>query len=286
MSSDLAAAMVRSLFCGMRPGEKRLAVFVAYSDETEVFGPEDNFLMGGFVSNETDWPWVAKAWQERVLDGTPNIPYLHMREIKNEKWRNEHRITLRESEIRISEAAEVVGAFGNIAAIVSSVRRSDFNAVFNRKNRKKRHIPIGLNEPDYLCFVAYAAFMLGQVHRKWPEATKVNFVVSLKHGVSNHIKEFKEAMRDQLDEDLRNLLGDVFPASMDTMLPLQAADVLMWHIQRCFSMGMDQRKMEPCDGGRLGKLLQHGDTDGTIHKWERAELEQMAERWTKSGLMT
>src|ERR1700686_3067758 len=86
---QLAEALIRSLFCGFRPGEKRMAVFVAYSDESGSGDARGQFLVGGYVASEQDWPYVAGAWQERVLDGPPRIPYLHMRECRNADWRQE-----------------------------------------------------------------------------------------------------------------------------------------------------------------------------------------------------
>jgi hypothetical protein len=271
-------------------GEKRVAVFVAYSDETEVNRQDDSFLMGGYVSNEEDWPWMAHAWQERVLDGPPIIPYLHMREIRNHNWRAQHGISYNAAEERIDEAARVMQSFGNLAAIASRIRRSQVNSIFNKPGRKKRHIPKGIDEPDYFCFVSYAALILGQVQKKWPSADRVNFVISRKKGVSDYISTIREHIYDFLcrHEEYRglgSLLGDVIPASMEHMLPLQSADVLMWHIQRYYAAGKQQKNMHPCDAVRTAKLTHDGQLDGTVHEWERSDLEQMAEIWARAGLL-
>jgi hypothetical protein len=54
-----------------------VAVYVAFSDEASVRNTEGEFFVAGYVASELEWPWVARAWQERVLDGPPRIPYLH-----------------------------------------------------------------------------------------------------------------------------------------------------------------------------------------------------------------
>jgi hypothetical protein len=43
--------------------------------------------------------------------------------------------------------------------------------------------------------------------------------------------------------------------------------------------------MEVSDGIRLARLIQDGDLDMTVHTWERAELEDMADKWTAAGLL-
>src|SRR5207247_2038198 len=139
-----------SLFCGFRQGERRMAVYVAYSDESEVAQPNGEFLFGGYIANETDWPCVSRAWQERVLDGPPPIPYLHLREIRNAAWRSQHGITLNDSEERISEAARIMNSFGNTAAMVSTIRRADLEGLFHRGYATRKNVPVGINEPDYL----------------------------------------------------------------------------------------------------------------------------------------
>jgi hypothetical protein len=200
----LAAALVRALFCGQSPGENRMAVFVAYSDESGVGDPSGEFLVGGYVAREDEWPWIARAWQERVLDGPPKIPYLHMREIRDPEWRQQRRISVNDAEERVSEAVRVMRGSGSVYAITSTMKRSDLTEIFSHDDfkRSKKKTVIGLDEPDYLCFIGYAAFVLGQIYKKHPEVEKVNFVVSRKKGITERINQFHEGMRQYLDPKL------------------------------------------------------------------------------------
>jgi hypothetical protein len=125
-----------------------VAVFVAFSDETEVAQADGEFFFGGYVAREDEWPWVSRAWQERVLDGPPSIPYLHMREIRNEDWRATHGISLHDAESRVSEAARIMQSFGNIAVVASSIRRSQLKETFQLRYKKAKHVPVGLDQPD------------------------------------------------------------------------------------------------------------------------------------------
>jgi hypothetical protein len=59
-----------------------MAVYVAYSDESDVGDTNGSFIMGGFLASEQDWIELSELWQNRVLNGPPKIPYLHMKEIR------------------------------------------------------------------------------------------------------------------------------------------------------------------------------------------------------------
>src|SRR5437899_3049383 len=123
--ATLAAALTRALFCGMRPGENRLAVFVSHSDETEAMSGRKRFLVGGYVAPETDWPYFAGEWDERVLAGPPRIPYLHMREITSPAWRSDHGISREQAEARVDVGVDVIGSAGSLSVLTSSLSRTD-----------------------------------------------------------------------------------------------------------------------------------------------------------------
>jgi len=156
-----------------------MAVFVAFSDESECFGPNSEVFLGGYIAREDDWPWFARAWQERVLDGPPALPFLHMREINDPEWREKYGVKDLDVYGRIREASRVVRSFGNLAAVAGGIRRADLIEAFQQdRYRKRRHVPVGIDEPDYLAFLVYAYSTIHVVHRKWPEAQKVDFVAA------------------------------------------------------------------------------------------------------------
>ena len=263
----------------------QVATFLAYSDESAVGHVDGEFFFGGYVAREDEWPWMTRAWQERVLDGPPPIPFLHMREIRDPRWRSEQDISFNDAEERISEATRIMDSFGNIAGIISTVRKSDMRDVFASRYRKHKNIPVGINEPDYPCFLAYAAFMIGQVYRKWPEVHKVNFIIDQKKTISHHIATFKDELTEYLEPEFRYLVGQVIPGTKEQFLPLQAADVLLWHVQRYYAAGQCQPRMDASDAMRLARLIQNGTLDGTVHHWGRSELELMADKWERVGLI-
>jgi hypothetical protein len=208
-----------------------------------------------------------------------------MREIRNDQWRSRYHLSFNEAEDRVCEAARIMDSFGNMAAIASIIRPSDLHNVFYKRYKKRKHVPTGIDEPDYFCFLAYATYIIGQVHRKWPGAERVNFVVSHKKTVTHHIESFRDELQKAILPDLSDLVGDLIAANQEDTIPLQCADVLLWHMQRYYASGRSQRNMNSSDAMRLAGLIQNGVLDGTVHEWELGELEQMSEQLAEAGLI-
>ena len=82
-----------------------MTVFIAAGDEADDPAQAGTFLYGAFVAPLWDWQdWFSPAWEERVLNQHPPIPYLHMTEIRSSRWRMKHGITQSQSERRVDEA--------------------------------------------------------------------------------------------------------------------------------------------------------------------------------------
>jgi hypothetical protein len=112
---------------------------------------------------------------------------------------------------RVSEAAKVMQSFGNTVVITSAIRRSELQEIFQQRYAKRKNAPIGLREPDYFCFIAYAASALAQLHKKWPEAEILNFVVSHKKTVTHHVGTFAQEVRMLIKPPLQGLVGELIP---------------------------------------------------------------------------
>jgi hypothetical protein len=272
MTPDLAAALTRSLFAGLKDRRHRVAVFLANSDESGTQDPRGEFLVGGYIAAEDYWGSFADRWQRKVLDGPPVIPYLHMNEIRREDWRREQHISDNDTQRRVSEAVLLLSEAGKPDAGSSMILRADLEDVVHQKSKQYRKKPfIGIDEPDYFCFMAYATTVVAHVSVAHPDAKRVDFVVSKKGKITSRLKTFHDELRTIIDPELKDLIGELIPATMEERLPLQAADVLCWHFQRFYAKTMDTT-----DERRLGILTT--DTAGYPHTWERGELEEFTER--------
>src|ERR1700754_5288913 len=95
-----------------------MGIYVAAGDESD--GPKQDgwFLFGGFVAPAEDWTrWFAPAWTERVLQGPPAIPYLHMVDIRSPNWCKQHGLTRLQAEDRIDAAVKVIRTLGSLGRV-------------------------------------------------------------------------------------------------------------------------------------------------------------------------
>jgi hypothetical protein len=103
---------------------------------------------------------------------------------------------------------------------------------------KKKEQPF---EPDYMCFLGYAIYLLEYVAKHHPEAEKVDFIVERKGHVTKYIQEFHAQLVPMFKflklPDVAELVGELIPGGKERV-PLQAADLLCWHTARAKSMSM------------------------------------------------
>jgi hypothetical protein len=266
-----------SLFCGLRNLEKRMAVFQAYSDEGGGPGPRDVFLYSGYAASIDTWMDFTKAWVERVLE-SPTIPYLHMTEIRREVFQKEHNLSLRQVERKVSEACRVTSSTGGLSVVIGRMSRADFQDRLQLV-LKANQIPLGLgvNQPDFICFLVYAALTVQHIYLRHPEVEKIDFIVSEKKKVTDNLEGFHNSLREFLRQqkpDLSELVGDLIPARLESRLPLQAADLFCWHLQRIY---LGTATSEDWDNWeRLGQ------THGRHHPYSADDLGALAQRFLDS----
>jgi hypothetical protein len=258
-----------------------MAVYVAYSDEAGIGDARGEFLVGGFIARKSLWPEINRAWRERVLNGPPKIPYLHMTEIRNPAWRETHGVSYNESECRIAEAVWVLRSTGAMDAVASIIRRDNLQDSIHKLYKRKKAIPRGLDEPDYACYMAYINIVLLRAHKLHPDATRVDFVVSEKETVTKGLRDVYTVVKywlQQYKPELAPLLGSLRSASMKRLLPLQAADVICWYLQRYYS-----KQFTRIDENRMWYLLK--ERDGDLHDWSSDALEEVAQGLIKANLI-
>lgn len=266
--TSLAASLTRALFSGIRRQDKRMAVFVAQSDES---GSGDNigvFLVGGCVSVETNWGPFADAWDQFVLQPPPRIPYLHMREIRSFAFKKKHKLTDVEAEEKIQSAVDLLG---NIAershtgtpamhGVLSIIKQSDLSDMVALVESRGHTIDKGTFDlPDYLCFLAYAQVVIDKTAQMFPDIEHVDFVVSAKGKIPDQYKIYLTGIKQRLERS--DLVGELYPADPKTRIPLQIADVFCWHRRRHYQTGEVDNKML--------RLLQMRTF---VHEWARDDL--------------
>ena len=213
-----------------------MSVWVVGADETET----TEFFYAGFAAPLEDWEdWFIPAWQERVLNGPPTIPLLHMTDIRSEKWRDKYGLSRPESERRVDEAFRVIRSLGSLYPILCWTNAEHFRASLGERKivgpPRAQFTNAYAYEPDYLCFINLAMIAIFYVKSVDPAPVKVDFIVERNGKITEHMKDFHESMvrsfRALGHPEHADLIGDLIPAGKDC-LPLQAADLLCWYSQR------------------------------------------------------
>jgi hypothetical protein len=213
-----------------------MAVFLSASDEGGGANHLCQFEVTGWLAPEEDWSrFFSPAWQSRVLDGPPCIPYLHVTEIRSKKFRAKYGLTQLAADDRLNEAASVIGAMGSLYPVRIALDGGLFRQVFSSHKLLAVSGGVKRYEPDYYAFTTYVYAVLCRVKTRHPEAEKVDFIVENKAGITKHLSDFYDSMPNALRhigrQDLIPLVGEFIPGSKERV-PLQAADFLCWHTQR------------------------------------------------------
>jgi hypothetical protein len=229
-----------------------MAVFVSGSDESAGKNQRDTFFLGGFVGPQDDWSlFFAPAWQERVLDGPPAIPYLHMTDIRSPQWRAKYGLSRLQAEDRVDEAFTLIDTMATLYPVGVHVDAGHLRDKFATSRVVASTGGSRPFEPDYICFLGYAFAVLSYVKTHHPGAEKVDFVIEQKPDVTKYIQEFHSQLALCLEAigepSLSTLVGNLIPGGKDRV-PLQAADVLCWHSCR------PPETMDAADIRRYAKL--------------------------------
>jgi hypothetical protein len=244
-----------------------MAIFLAASDETDQGHHRSMFWHAGWIAPEKDWSdYFTPAWQEQVLDASPSIPYLHVSEIRDSKWRSRHNLSYSQMHDKLDAAAHVINTTGSLIPIGARANAGVFLDLFRdhkmvkSEGEKAKRFLI-----DHLCFNAYTGVVLLYVSREFPHVEKVDFVVDRKDGVFDKQKELYDTLESVLPAmghpELVKLLGEIIPGNPEDRVPLQAADFICWHTGRSKELkGRDRDRYYPI-AHRPGFMYAYGDDE-------------------------
>jgi hypothetical protein len=239
-NSELIARLTAALPCAVWPREGRVSVYFSYTDETASPDAGGKFLISGFGARDTDWPEFSRQWRDKILLAPPKIPYVHMVDLRSESWRKKHGITCYEADEKVIKAIALIRSFDSVLRpYISQVCEKTYKSCTERLSsagiKTQRHH----GYVDYVAFIAYAFNLLKLIHTDFPDVHRVQFGVSKKNFVTHHIQH---GVRDEMIQGMKKMnhviasrFGDVLPLSMEDHMPLQAADVYCWHLQRTYS---------------------------------------------------
>lgn len=191
-----------------------MAVFLSAADESK---DNDTFFYGGWAGPFDVWEnFFAPAWNERVLNGPPRIPYLHMTEIRDWDGQREHGLTPWQADRRVDAAADVLRSTGSLVPVSFELSRADFNSMLRQRFTPR----VGQQdtfEPDYLCFQYFAMSQLDMLHQRFgSEVEQVHFWVEENGKISRHMHGFRGrrfGLHGDIDADALREIAEAFANS-------------------------------------------------------------------------
>jgi hypothetical protein len=216
-------------------GDLNMSTYLAASDETKNYEATGFVTYGGFFGPVEDWTnYFEPAWRERVLGGKPTLDYLHMIDLRDPRWRASKGLPEWEAERRIVEAINVLDSMGSIRPVTSSIPAKPFMDDIAARFKKIKGESHGVRVPDFISFIGYVHGVLeNAVHI--PGVTKVDFLVEQNGNVTEILRAFHGKVKTSLSKfgrgDLIALMGEFRPGGKE-LIPLQAADVFCWYLQR------------------------------------------------------
>jgi hypothetical protein len=215
-----------------------VSTFLAVSDESCGEKRAEAFYWGGFVAPASEWTdYFTPAWRERVLDGPPAIPFLHMTDIRDRGWTSRYGLSAMAAERRVDEAFRVIRSTGSLFPIAIKLDARVWNQEFNglKITSDRRGVASFAYLPDHQCFLHFAALALGFVNRRHPDCDRLDFVVERNGRTTGRVAGFHSVLRKELEARghgrLASKVGDFIPVGKESV-PAQTADVLCWYEQR------------------------------------------------------
>ena len=202
---------------------KPLVMLQAYVDDSASEQGDRRLFLAGYINAADRWIRFSDLWAE-VLRDRPAIGYLKMSEASGfggefKGWDRSDR------DEKIKQLARVVRHF-EPRSIHASISRAQFDAIVTPV------APHGFATPYSLCF---QALMLPLAIQQAKERVKVpiDFIFDEQEGLGTQAAFFYTKIREQQPKHIRDVMcaSPIFRDEKQ-MLPLQAADMLAWHIRR------------------------------------------------------
>lgn len=229
-----AAAPIWALVCGYAHQarlDKPLAFLQAFADDSASEIGDLRLFVAGYLDRAETWAAFSDAW-ESGLKEAPGIAYLKMTEANffdgefrgwGEDARNKKLLRL----------AKIIRDFAPVS----------FRASLNRKlffDHLKTVAPRGIGQPHFVCTFLTTSGVAQYSASKGNEIP-IEFIFDRQDGVSDDFDLFFEFMKRNLPETARRLIVNQ-PVFRDDKLvrPLQASDMLAWHLRRQHEKGKSE----------------------------------------------
>ena len=202
---------------------KLLVMLQAYVDDSACDTGDRRLFLAGYVSTAKNWAQFSDLWAA-ALAAAPSISYLKMSEANALQgefrgWSGEER------DRKVRRLANIIRQLRplSIHASISRVRVDDL---------LKPVMPYVLSSPYALCFSAIMMPIAAEQARLKTNVP-IDFIFDDQEGLGEEARTVYRLMREAQPEPIKTALS-IDPLFRDDkfVMPLQAADMLAWHVRR------------------------------------------------------
>lgn len=203
--------------------QKPFAYLQATIDDSGSDKGDRRLFMAGFISTTENWALFSDAWAAELRAGKP-INYLKMREA-NGRDGEFHGWTQAEVSEKLARLKAVIDYFGLMSFHNSMSRSADWEAF-------REVAPRGLGNAHFSCTFGIVSsvsrFVASQKH-----SNKIEFIFDTQVEIEDEVDLLFEYMAQSIPKEARALVARKPRYENDkTFAPLQAADMLAWHLRR------------------------------------------------------
>lgn len=195
----------------------------AFVDDSRSSVNGRNFILAGYVHSAERWLRFSDDWKA-ALDAPPKIDYFHMVEAENlrDEFKN---WSAPDRDAKINKLGKVIYKH-NPWSFECWVSESAFNEIV------RPVAPYDLKNPYMVCFYG-AIVTVARFHASKAITAPVDFVFDEQGGLGAFAVFWYDWIKQRQDPPIAKLLGST-PVFRDDkkVLPLQAADLLAWHLRR------------------------------------------------------
>jgi hypothetical protein len=199
-----------------------LASLQAFIDDSASHSGDRRLYLAGYLNRADRWAHFSVAWREE-LKAPPSIDYLKMSEANAFEgqfagW------TAAARDEKLRGLIRVINHFKPLSFEFSVSREEYYRQV-------KPVAPRGLGNPHFVCCVG-AVFGLARYVDGEKVKIPIDFIFDQQTGVSDDFALFIDDMKKSLRKGARRLIASTTFADDKQSLPIQAADMLAWHLRR------------------------------------------------------
>lgn len=182
-----------------------------------------NLVLAGYVHAAEKWLHFSDDWK-RTLDSKPRIDYFRMVEAQNLNGQFRNWVAC-DRDAKVESLGKVIYDH-NPWSFECSVSQEAFDRIV------KPVAPYDLKNPYMVCFYG-AIVTLARYHEEYGVTTPVDFTFDEQGPLGPFVVFWYEWIKEWQDPKISALLG-ITPVFQDDkkVLPLQAADLLAWHLRR------------------------------------------------------